>query len=109
MDIFEMPDFKAARPLKTPKEVDDIGRGGTGAGDKNKNEEGDAYADFEAEYDDENELHIPNRIGFTTQAWGDVDEGFKAGKKLKKKEIKAGKFLAGDLQVCVCVCVCVCV
>jgi len=44
-------------------------------------------------------LHITNRIGFTTKAWGDVDEGFKAGKKLKKKDIKRGKFLAGDLQV----------
>lgn len=54
---------------------------------------------------DENELHIPNRMGFTTVAWGDVDAGFKEGKKLKKKEIKMGKFLAGDLQVCLmCFC-----
>ncbi len=94
MDIFEMPDFKSARPLKTPKEVEDKDRGGGSEND------GDYYVDYQAEYDDENDLHIPNRIGFTTKPWGDPDAGFRSGKKLKKKAIKAGKFLAGDLQVC---------
>jgi len=98
MDIFDMPDFKSARPLKNTKEVEDKNRGGA---DK-KDDDGDYYVDFTAEYDDENDFHIPNRIGFTTKAWGDVDAGFKAGKKLKKKEIKSGKYLAGDLQVCTC-------
>jgi len=95
MDMFEMPDFKAKRPLKTPKETDDKARGGSKSG----KDEDDSYLDFFEDYDDENDLHIPNRMGFSTVAWGDVDQGFKAGKKLKKKEIKAGKFLAGDLQV----------
>lgn len=98
MDIFEMPEFKTKRPLKTPKETEDKARGGdggsgTGAGGS------DAYIDYMAEYDDENDLHVPNRMGVSTDAWGDVDQGFKAGKKLKKKEIRAGKYLAGDLQV----------
>lgn len=92
MDIFEMPDFQTARPLKTPKKVEQ-------KKDEKSDDDGDYYIDFQAEYDDENDLHIPNRIGFTTKDWGDTSAGFKAGKKLKKKEIKAGKFLSGDLQV----------
>jgi hypothetical protein len=101
MDIFEMPEFKTARPLRSPKEVDDKARGGdsSGGGAMDGSSSGDYYIDFEADYDDENDLHIPNRMAFTTVAWGDVDAGFKEGKKLKKKEIKMGKFLAGDLQV----------
>ena len=95
MDIFEMPDFKTKRPLKTPKETEDKARGG----DKKDDSGSDEYVDFMADYDDENDLHIPNRIGVSTDAWGDVDQGFKSGKKLKKKEKKAGKYLAGDLQV----------
>lgn len=95
MDIFEMPDFKAKRPLKTPKETEDKARGGEGK----ESTQSEGYIDFMADYDDENDLHIPNRMGISTIAWGDVDQGFKAGKKLKKKEIKAGYFLAGDLQV----------
>ena len=96
MDIFEMPEFKSKRPLKTPKETEDKARGGAAADGK---DQADDYIDFMADYDDENDLHIPNRIGVSTVAWGDIDQGFKAGKKLKKKEIKAGFYLAGDLQV----------
>ena len=57
--------------------------------------------DYLADYEDENELHIPNRIGFSTAAWGDESQGFvpSSNKKLKKKEIAAGKFVPGDLQV----------
>lgn len=57
--------------------------------------------DYMADYEDENELHIPNRIGFATDSWGDESKGFvpKTKKKLKKKQITAGKFLPGDLQV----------
>ena len=95
MDMFEMPDFKTERPLKTPKETEDKARGG----EKKEDSGSDEFVDFMADYDDENDLHIPNRIGVSTDAWGDVDQGFKSGKKLKKKEIKAGKYLAGDLQV----------
>ena len=93
MDIFDMPDFKTKRPLRTPKETEDKARGGDGKDDS------EDYIDFMADYDDENDLHIPNRIGASTIAWGNTDLGFKAGKKLKKKEIKAGKYLPGDLQV----------
>lgn len=102
MDIFEMPDFQNARPLKKSREMEDKKRGGDTNNDgKNDGEDGEFYVDFQAEFDDENDFHVPNRIGFSTRDWGDVDAGFKAGKKLKKKEIKRGKFLAGDLQVCI--------
>mmetsp|Transcript_7029 Transcript_7029/g.10711 ORF Transcript_7029/g.10711 Transcript_7029/m.10711 type:complete len:536 (+) Transcript_7029:105-1712(+) len=99
MDMFEMPEFKTKRPLKTPKEMEDKTRGGDGGSGSGSGSSSDAYIDYMAEYDDENDLHIPNRMGASTVAWGDVDQGFKAGKKLKKKEIRAGKYLAGDLQV----------
>lgn len=93
MDIFEMPDFKVKRPLRTgKKDEDDNDPDSVG-------EKGDLFIDYQAEYDDENDLHISNRIGFGTKAWGDQDAGFKIGKRLKKKEKKRGKFLAGDLQV----------
>lgn len=78
--------------------MEDSSRGGSSA-DKNAQDDREYYIDYQADYDDENDFHVPNRIGFTTVAWGDTGQGFKSGKKLKKKEIKAGFFLAGDLQV----------
>ena len=96
LDMFEMPDFTTKRPLRAAPETNDKSRGGDGTkGD----DDDDTYIDFQADYDDENDLHIPNRLGFSTKDWGETKAGFKAGKKLKKKEIKKGKFLAGDLQV----------
>jgi len=47
---------------------------------------------------DENELHIPHRIGFGTQSWGDATRGFTMERKMTKKMAKEGKlFNAGDL------------
>lgn len=47
---------------------------------------------------DENELHIPHRIGFGTQSWGDATRGFTMERKMTKKMVKEGKlFNAGDL------------
>lgn len=47
---------------------------------------------------DENELHIPNRIGFGTQSWGDISRGFTSERKMTKRMAKEGKlFNAGDL------------
>jgi len=99
MDVFEMPEFKNKRPSinRLDDETKDKSRGGPGSTMEQK--EQDKFIDFQAEYDDENDFHIPNRIGFGTAAWGDPDRGFKAGKKMKKKEMKSGMFLAGDLQV----------
>jgi hypothetical protein len=98
MEVFEMPEFKTKRPLvkRLDDETKDKSRGGPGS---SQEKDEDKFIDFQAEYDDENDFHIPNRVGFGTAAWGEPDRGFKAGKKMKKKESKSGMFLAGDLQV----------
>jgi len=90
MDVFEMPELKFQRP-----ESDDDEEEGASAV-KGTEEEGPI--DYQADYEDENDLHVPNRIGFDTVAWGDVGLGFKPTKKLKKKEVREGKFVVGDLK-----------
>ena len=61
------------------------------------------FVDWTKDYMDENEFHIPNRLGFTTCDWGNSKVGFVSG-KLKKKERKMGKFNKTDLKVSVCLC-----
>eukprot|EP00567_Pseudictyota_dubia_P010108 CAMPEP_0197460708 /NCGR_PEP_ID=MMETSP1175-20131217/54754_1 /TAXON_ID=1003142 /ORGANISM="Triceratium dubium, Strain CCMP147" /LENGTH=528 /DNA_ID=CAMNT_0042995857 /DNA_START=201 /DNA_END=1787 /DNA_ORIENTATION=- len=95
LDLENLPEFKTKRPMRTPKKSKE---------DEKKDDAVDEddtinYIDYMADYDDENEFHIPNRIGFGTAAWGNERKGFKVGKKLKKKDIKAGRYLAGDLQL----------
>jgi len=71
-------------------------------GDDSSEKKGDTttplFVDWAADYDDENEFHIPNRIGFTTIDWANVKKGFVNG-KLKKKDRKMGKFNQSDLKV----------
>lgn len=57
------------------------------------------FIDWTTDYNDENEFHIPNRIGITTQHWGDVKLGYVEGKKLKKKDRAVGKYNKNDLKV----------
>lgn len=66
--------------------------------DGEEGEENFVYVDWTDESWDENELHIPNRIGFTTIDWGDEKKGFVNG-KLKKQDRKEGKFNKSDLKV----------
>jgi len=89
MDVFEMPELKFQRPESEDDEEDSPAE---------KKVEANGPIDYQADYDDENDFHVPNRIGFDTVAWGDVDLGFKAGKKLKKKEVRQGNFIVGDLK-----------
>jgi hypothetical protein len=56
------------------------------------------FVDWTADYEDENEFHIPNRIGFTTIDWADAKKGYVNG-KLKKKDRKLGKYNQSDLKV----------
>jgi len=91
----DLPEFSTKRPLRTPKRKEEEEKDDPNAADTDEVR----FIDYKAEYDDENELHIPNRMGFGTAAWGEIKAGFKEGKKLKKKEIKAGRYLAGDLQI----------
>lgn len=72
--------------------------GGVLDGEEEDDPERALFVDWTEDYDDENEFHIPNRIGFTTAEWGDKKKGFVAG-KLKKNERKAGKFNKSDLKV----------
>lgn len=90
----DLPEFTSKRPVRTPKKVEKKEEKDDSAPDDEI-----SFIDYQADYDDENDFHIPNRMGFGTGAWGEVKMGFKEGKKLKKKEMKAGRYLAGDLQV----------
>lgn len=90
----DLPEFTSKRPVRTPKKVEKKEEKEDSAPDDEI-----SFFDYQADYDDENDFHIPNRMGFGTSAWGEVKMGFKEGKKLKKKEMKAGRYLAGDLQV----------
>ena len=94
-DYEDLPEFTSKRPLRQPKKKDKKEEKDDSAPDRDEI----SFIDYQADFDDENELHISNRIGFGTAGWGDIKKGFKEGKKLKKKEIKAGRYLAGDLQV----------
>ena len=93
----ELPDFTSKRPVRTPKKVEKKAEKDDSAPDDEI-----SFFDYMADHDDENDFHIPNRMGFGTGAWGEPKLGFKEGKKLKKKEIKTGRYLAGDLQVRPC-------
>ena len=65
-------------------------------------EESFEFIDYDDGSWDENEFHIPNRIGFTTADWANVDKGFVNG-KLKKADRKMGKFNKADLKVRPCI------
>jgi aryl-alcohol dehydrogenase-like predicted oxidoreductase len=94
MDMENMPEFKTKRPVRTPEK-------------KSKKQEEQSrtpsketeVVDYLAEYDDENEFHIPNRMGISTRCWGDETKGFISSGKLKKQDLRQGRFVPGDLQV----------
>ncbi|KAL7459757.1 hypothetical protein ACHAWC_011562 [Mediolabrus comicus] len=91
-----MPSFATKRgPSRSGLSSGDSG--GVLDGDEVEDEDRALFVDWTEDYEDENEFHIPNRIGFTTAEWGDKKKGFVAG-KLKKKERKAGKFNKSDLK-----------
>ena len=97
IDWESMPEFKTKRTKRQPKKKEEDE-------DKDKsnsrgfNDE-PTYVDFLADYDDENDFHVPNRLGISTRCWGDEKEGFVSSGKLKKKQLREGKFVPGDLQM----------
>ena len=95
IDWEKMPEFKSKRTKRQPKkkEEDDEENSARGYNDA------PAYIDFLSDYDDENDFHIPNRIGVSTRCWGEEREGFVPSGKLKKKQLREGKFVPGDLQM----------
>jgi len=100
-----VPDFKTKRGgSSTNRGLSGGDSGGVLDGDPNDDDEEGAsradrnvFVDWTEDYDDENEFHVPNRIGFTTRDWGNARKGFEGG-KLKKKERRAGKFNKADLR-----------
>jgi hypothetical protein len=99
-ELAKMPEFTAKRPVrqaKSQKEEDAEKNKENAARRGNTNEP--TYVDFMVDYDDENDFHIPNRLGISTRCWGEEREGFVPSGKLKKSQLRAGKFVPGDLQM----------
>ena len=117
-NLFAMPEFKTKR-IVNQRGLSSGNYGGDTTSSSNsntkalsnnendtKNEDEDdedgnnnLFIDWTTDYNDENEFHIPNRIGITTQHWGDVKLGYVDGKKLKKKDRALGKYNKNDLKV----------
>lgn len=95
IDWDNMPEFNTKRKKRAPKKKEEKEEDKPARG---YNDE-PAYIDFLADYDDENDFHIPNRIGISTRCWGEEKEGFVPSGKLKKKQLREGKFVPGDLQM----------
>lgn len=100
LDLDRLPAFKTERPVRRAKKSskdDDEGDGNDDAS-KSKAKDQAPIIDYMADYDDENEWHIPNRLVATGQAWGDSSQNFVVStKKLTQRMLKAGKFVAGDV------------
>jgi aryl-alcohol dehydrogenase-like predicted oxidoreductase len=88
----KLPDFQTPRVARTPKKEDE-------KKSRTPSSNEPTYLDYYADYEDENEFHIPNRMGISTRCWGDEKEGFVSSGKLKKQQLREGKFVPGDLQV----------
>jgi aryl-alcohol dehydrogenase-like predicted oxidoreductase len=92
MDMDKMPEFQTKRVKREPKKAVEDEENAPASKEL-------SYVDYFADYEDENEFHIPNRMGISTKNWGDVSAGFVPSGKLKKQELREGKFVPGDLQV----------
>jgi aryl-alcohol dehydrogenase-like predicted oxidoreductase len=107
LDLDKLPAFKNDRPNRVnPRSKDDEkgpkkrGKKGAKAKEGEDAKEESPIVDFMAEYSDENDFHIPNRMGVSTLSWGDTKRNFVgSGKKLTKGMVKAGMFNPGDLQL----------
>lgn len=101
-DLSSLPELKTTRTARPDREAEKEMDKKEMERQRKELEELASIVDFMADYDDENDFHIPNRIGITTAAWGDVSQDFvlttgKGDRKLPKNLIKAGKFVAGDV------------
>jgi hypothetical protein len=94
IDFDSVPTFKTSRPTRQAKPKEESKKKKDSSSSDNTNN-----LDYLAEYEDENDLHIPNRIGVSTRVWGDASYGFVAGGKLTKKQRRQGKFVPGDVQL----------
>lgn len=95
VDWESLPEFKTKRTRKPKKKEDKDEERSSSRGFN----DGPSYIDFLADHDDESDFHIPNRLGISTRCWGDEKEGFVPSGKLKKRQLREGKFVPGDLQM----------
>lgn len=93
MDFDKMPEFQTKRVKRVPKKTEEEEK------PKAQSSNEPSYVDFCAEYEDENDFHIPNRMAISTRCWGEAKEGFVPSGKLKKQQLREGKFVPGDLQL----------
>ena len=98
-DLESLPEFKTARPSRAAKEEEKEANEAAEAAARKRDADEVLSIDFLSEHDDENDFHIPNRIGFSTAGWGDPSQGFVPEGKLTKRMIKAGKYVPGDCQM----------
>ena len=98
LDLDKLPEFKTERPVRRAKKPEDENDNPDDTSDKSQSSDV-PIVDFKADYEDENDLHIPNRLIVSTRSWGDVKRNFVASGKLTKRMIKEGKFVPGDLQL----------
>jgi len=99
LDLDRLPAFKTERPVRRAKKSsgDEDDSDDDASSKSSKTKEQAPIIDYMADYDDENEWHIPNRLVATGQAWGDSSQNFvDTNKKLTQRMLKAGKFVAGD-------------
>lgn len=68
----------------------------TGVSSKSVSGKKEPAVDYTQNYDHENELQIPNRIGFGTMSWGDPSRGYVKASKKKKRD--KSKFSTKDLR-----------
>lgn len=105
LDLEKLPQFRTERPVirrtsKQNESIDDNEVSSTSSSGEASKAARAPIIDFMADYEDENDLvHIPNRIAVTTEDWGDPTRNFVASGKLSKKALAAGKFVPGDLQL----------
>jgi len=98
LDLDKLPEFRTERPvIRRSKQSDDDN-------DKDDSKSSTTSSapiiDYLADYDDENDFHIPNRIVVSTIGWGEASHGFSASSaKLTKAMIKAGRYVPGDIQL----------
>ena len=93
LDLDKLPEFTTERPVRrasTPAEEEE-------KTDSKPSKEAPPIVDFMGDYQDENDMHIPNRMGVSTAAWG--GPLMKSSGKLTKRQKQAGMFVPGDVQL----------
>ncbi|CAB9498592.1 Potassium voltage-gated channel, shaker-related subfamily, beta member [Seminavis robusta] len=93
IDMDNLPEFKTSRPVrKSKQQLEEEAAAADAAKRREEGEEPILSFDFAADYADENDFHVPNRLGFSTAGWGDVSKGYVVEGKLSKRMVKAGRY-----------------